>query len=662
MELELLKSLVVLFGASVLVAFLLSRLKIPTIVGFLVAGVIIGPYGIGLVSDVHSVEVLAEIGVILLLFTIGIEFSIARLVRMRKAVIGGGGSQVLLTIAVSGALAYLVTGDVNRSVFIGFLVALSSTAIVLKLLAERGETDSPHGRMMVGILIFQDLCIVPLMLLIPALSGGGVRPLEVLAKMGEAAAVIAVALMSARWVVPIILHQVVHTRSRELFLTTILFFCIGTALLTSEIGLSLALGAFLAGLIISESEYAHQATADILPFRDSFIGMFFVSVGMLMDVGYMSAHCFRIASAVVFIFVLKVITGMLSSAVAGASPRVSLQAGLGLAQIGEFSFVLAVAGRESGLITDEFYQIFLSSSVVTMIVTPFVLMAAPSLSAWVTSRRLIAKISARRKRSGAEGFPRKKQGHVIVVGFGLNGRNLARVLKETAIPYVVLEINGDTVREMKKKGEPIYYGDGTSAEILHKLGIAGARILVVAISDPASTRRIVAIARHEHPGLRIIVRTRYTSEVDDLKALGADTVIPEEFETSMEIFSNVLQAYRFPNNVILEMVEKVRSGGYTALRSVELPQRHLFAQCEWLPEIDVDGYRIPEDSPLAGKSISDLQVRKKTGATIIAVRRGAEVQANPGSEFTLETGDIILFTGERDAMQNALTYFRGAGR
>jgi CPA2 family monovalent cation:H+ antiporter-2 len=662
MELELLKSLVFLFGTSVLVAFLLSRLRIPTIVGFLVAGVIIGPYGIGLVSDVHAVEVLAEIGVILLLFTIGIEFSISRLVRMRRAVIGGGGAQVILTICASALLVYLVTGDVNRSIFTGFLIALSSTAIVLKLLSERGEIDSPHGRMMVGILIFQDLCVVPLMLLIPVLSGGGMKAADVIIRMGTAAAVIAGALLSARWVVPAILHQVVHTRSRELFLTTILFFCIGTALLTSEAGLSLALGAFLAGLIISESEYAQQATSDILPFRDSFIGMFFVSVGMLMDIGYMSAHCFMIASAVVFIFVLKVITGMLSSAAAGASPRVSVHAGLGLAQIGEFSFVLAVAGRDQGLMTEQFYQIFLSSSVVTMIAAPFVLKAAPSLSAWITSRRLIERLAARRKHSEAEMVPRKKEGHVIIIGFGLNGRNLARVLKETGIPYVVLEMNSDTVREMKKKGEPLYYGDGTSTEILRNLGIAGARLLVVAISDPVSTRRIVSVARHEHPGLRIIVRTRYTAEVDDLKSLGADTVIPEEFETSIEIFANVLQAYRFPDNVILEMAEKIRSDGYTALRIVDHPRRHLFETCEWLPEIDIDGYRVPGESRLAGKSIAELRIRQETGATVIAVRRGAGIHTNPGPDFTFNAGDIILFTGERNAMQSALTFFREAGR
>jgi CPA2 family monovalent cation:H+ antiporter-2 len=657
MELEFLKSLVVLFGVSALVAFVLHRLRIPTIVGFLVAGVIIGPYGVGLVSDVHSVEVLAEIGVILLLFTIGIEFSMARLVRIKKAVIWGGGSQVALTIVLSAAAAYLVTRNVNRAVFIGFLVALSSTAIVFKVLSERGEIDSPPGRMMVGILIFQDLCVVPFMLLIPALAGGGMSASDVALKMGKAAAIIMIALMSARWIVPLILLQVVRTRSRELFLTTIILFCLGTALLTSEMGLSLALGAFLAGLIISESEYAHQAISDILPFRDSFIGMFFVSVGMLMDTGYVTANCPRIALVVMLIFALKVVTGIIAAAVGGSSPRVCVHTALGLAQIGEFSFVLAVAGRASALMPEEFYQVFLSSSVITMIATPFILKAAPSISAWLVSRHLLERM-VRRRRNGGEGFPRRKQGHVIIVGFGLNGRNLARVLKETAIPYVVLEMNSDTVMQMKKRGEPLYYGDGSSAEILRKLGIAGATLLVVAISDPLSTRRIVSVARHENPGVHIIVRTRYTAEVDDLKALGADTVIPEEFETSIEIFSNVLQTYNFPNNVILDMAEKIRRDGYTALRSIDLPKRHLFDKCEWLPEIDVDGHKVPEGSYLAGKSISELQVRKKTGATIIAVRRGEKVATNPGPEFTFRAGDIILFTGGRDAMNNALAYFK----
>jgi CPA2 family monovalent cation:H+ antiporter-2 len=657
MEYEFLKSLEVIFIASAAVILLLYKLKIPSLIGFIIAGIIIGPHGVGLIKDIHFIQILAEIGVILLLFTIGIEFSMTKLFRIKKAVLGGGGAQVLLTIGISAALTYLAIGNINKSLFFGFLYALSSTAIVLKLLTERGEVDSPHGHTMVGILIFQDLCIVPLMLLIPALSGDGIDIIDVGAKMGKAAVIIAVVLLSSRWIVPALLHQVVRTKSRELFLTTIILLCLGIALLTSRFGLSLALGAFLAGLIISESEYAHQAISDILPFKDSFMGLFFVSIGMLMDTGFVLENGIRIAEVVALIFILKIITGTVSALLIGNSLRTSVLTGLGLAQIGEFSFVLAVAGKASGLISEEFYQIFLSSSVVTMIITPFMLNAAPSASEWIAARPLLKKLSGKRKTPEGEGSPRKKHDHVIIVGFGLNGRNLGKVLKEAEIPYVVLEMNSDTVREMRKKGEPIYYGDGTSQEILHKLNIEKARLLVIAISDPVSTRRIVSIARHANQQIYIIVRTRYLIEVDDLKSLGADEVIPEEFETSIEIFSRVLHRFSFPRNTILDMVNKIRINSYTALRSVELPRRHLFEKYEWLPEIEIDGYRVGEGSHLDEKTIKELQVRKKTGVTIIAVRRGKTVHTNPEPDFRLKAGDFLLYTGDRENMNTALNYF-----
>jgi CPA2 family monovalent cation:H+ antiporter-2 len=582
-----------------------------------------------------------------------------KLFRIKKAVLGGGGSQVFLTIGISAAITYIAIGNINKSLFFGFLYALSSTAIVLKLLTERGEVDSPHGHTMVGILIFQDLCIVPLMLLIPALSGDGIDIIDIGAKMGKAAVIIAVVLLSARWIVPALLHQVVRTKSRELFLTTIILLCLGIALLTSRFGLSLALGAFLAGLIISESEYAHQAISDILPFKDSFMGLFFVSIGMLMDTGFVIDNWIRIAQVVALIYVLKTITGTVSALLIGNSLRTSVLTGLGLAQIGEFSFVLAVAGKASGLISEEFYQIFLSSSVLTMIITPFMLNAAPSASDWIAARPLLKKLSRKRKTLEGEGSPRKKHDHVIIVGFGLNGRNLGKVLKEAEIPYAVLEMNSDTVREMRKKGEPIYYGDGTSQEILHKLSIEKARLLVIAISDPVSTRRIVSIARHANRQIYIIVRTRYLIEVDDLKSLGADEVIPEEFETSIEIFSRVLHRYSFPRHTILDMVDKIRSNSYTALRSVDVPKRHLFDKYEWLPEIEIDGYRIPEGSQLNDRTIKELQVRKKTGVTIIAVRRGKEVHINPAPDFIFKPGDFVFFTGDKKNMHDALMYFKG---
>ena len=659
MEYPFLKSLVIIFGISAFVVFVLHRVKIPSIVGFLISGIIIGPYGIGLIGDTHAVEIMAEVGVILLLFTIGIEFSMAKLARIRRAVITGGGWQVLLTITLAALAFFSATGDARRAVFGGFLTALSSTAVILKILAEKGETDSPHGRVMVGILIFQDLCVVPLMLLIPSLSGEGPEIAVVALKMGKAALIIAAVLLSARWLIPVLLHQVVSTRSRELFIITIILLCLGIALITSRFGLSLALGAFLAGLMVSESEYAHQATSDILPFKESFIGLFFVSVGMLMNIGYMVDHVWVVMLSVLLVIGLKTVTGTVSALLAGASLRTAMHAGLGLAQIGEFSFVLAVAGREAGLISEMIYQIFLSASIVTMMISPLMLDIAPSVSGWIMSRRIMARLNRLQGLSNTEELPGAMQDHIIIVGFGLNGRNLARVLREVAIPYAVLEMNSDTVRQMKKKGEPIYYGDGTSPEILRHMGAEHARLLVVAISDPASTRRIVSAARHQNPGLYVIVRTKYLAEVDDLTALGADEVIPEEFETSIEIFARVLNRYRFPRNVIMDMAERIRSNSYTALRSIDLPKRHIFAQDTLLPEIALDGISLPEHSPLAGRSIAELEIRKKTGVTVIAVRRADTVLTNPAPVFRFQEGDVVLFTGDMKSMNRAFAYFSG---
>jgi monovalent cation:H+ antiporter-2, CPA2 family len=658
MELEFLKSLEVILIASAAVILLLYKLKIPSLVGFIIAGFLIGPHGIGLIKEIKLIHVLAEIGVIFLLFTIGIEFSLSKLGRIKKAILGGGGTQVLLTILISAVFTWFALRNVNQSIFFGFLYALSSTAIVLKLLAERGEIDSPHGHTMVGILIFQDLCIVPLMLLIPVLSGEMVSAWDITLKMVKAALIVAAVLLSSKWIVPALLHRVVATKSRELFLTTVILLCITIALITSEFGLSLALGAFLAGLIMSESDYAHQALADILPFKDIFMGLFFVSIGMLMNMEFLSNNAGIIVLVVGFIFLMKTITGVIASLAIGSALRTALLTGFGLAQIGEFSFVLAVAGRAEGLISENLYQVFLSSSVITMISTPFLINSASSISNWVTTRPFISAFCKRRDGGNEEVHRQRKHDHVVIVGFGLNGRNLARVLKEAEIPYVVLEMNSDTVRKMREKGEPIHYGDGASREILHKMNIAKARLLVIAISDPICTRRIVSIAKLENPNLHIVVRTRYVAEVDELKALGADEVIPEEYETSIEIFSRVLHRYSFPRNLILDMIDRIRSGSYTALRSIEVPRRHLFQKYEWLSEMEVDGYRIEEDSHLDKKTIRDLQVRKKTGVTIIAVKRGKTVHNNPEPGFTLKSGDVLLFTGDRDHMNRAIEYFR----
>ncbi|MBI5097559.1 MAG: cation:proton antiporter [Nitrospirae bacterium] len=656
MELAFLKSLVIILAISALVVFVLGRLRISSVVGFLTAGIILGPHGLQLIREVADVELFAEIGIILLLFTIGLEFSLKNLLTLRRAIFGGGFSQVLMTTMAVAFLSYLFLHHrINAAIFDGFLVSLSSTAIVMKILHDRGEIYTPHSRMSLGMLIFQDLCVVPLMLLVPILSGngGGITALAYI--IFKSSIVIGVVLFAANWGVPHILHQVVSMRSRDLFVITILLLCLSTALLTSLLGLSLALGAFLAGIVISESEYASQAISDMLPFKESFTGLFFISIGMLLDIGFLRTNLLTVVVMVLVILLIKIVTVTLSASALGQSLRGSIQTGFYLSQIGEFSFILAVAGKANGLITEETYQIFLSAAILTMIVTPFMISASPSLASWVISMPISRRLD--RMRKGIEkNVHIRRTAHVIIAGFGMNGRNLAQVLRDSEIPYVILELNNSTVRKMKKRGEPIYYGDGTSREVLHKLGVDAAKVLVIAISDAASTRRIVRIARKESPDLHIIVRTRYVAEVDHLIDLGANEVIPEEFETSIEIFSRVLDHYNIPGNVITDHIHNIRSDCYSVLRGVALPQKALAERYELLKGIETETYLIKEGARVAGRTLKELNLRAETGVTIIAIKRGDNLHQNPPTDFVLKSGDILLLIGKKEDTDRALEY------
>jgi len=658
MEHSFLRDLVIVFASSALAIYVLHGLRVPSIVGFIATGIIIGPYGLGLIESVRDIEVIAEIGVVLLLFVIGVEFSMSEFMRLKRPALVGGGLQVAATTALIGGAVYLLSGDVRLGVFVGFLVALSSTAIVLKMLMERGETDSPHGRSMVGVLIFQDLCVVPMMLLIPFIAGSGGGLSALAFALFKGAAIVAFVLVAARWAVPAALGRIVSTRSSELFTISIIFISLGIALLTSKFGLSLALGAFLAGLIISESEYAYEATAKVLPFRDSFLGLFFVSVGMLIDMRFMLENIGTVMLAAAAIFAGKSVISTAVVYAAQGSPRVAAVSGMDLAQVGEFSFVLAAAGKAAGLFPEGLYQTFLSASLVTMTMTPFVINASPG----VVDRLLsIGPLRRLGPSPSWDILPKALSGHVVIVGFGVVGRNLARTLRGTDISYVALELNNDIVRAAKKNGEPIHFGDGTSPETLKRLGIRRARLLLVAISDPAAARKIVAAARKENPELYIIVRTRYLLEVEALKALGADVVIPEEFEASVEVFSRVLHFYNVPRNVIDEYAEDIRQDSYRALRAVSAPRKPLAAELPMLSEIVTETFLIRGGSPFVGRSLKDLKLRTRTGATVMAVKRGDLIYQNPEADFSFEGGDIVLLVGKPGDIGRAVEYIESGG-
>lgn len=582
-----LADLVVVFAVTAVVVFAFGRARLPSVVGLLVSGVLVGPYGLSLVADVESVKLLAEIGVVVLLFTVGLEFSMSRLVVMLPLMGRIGLPQVVGTTALVTLATWWYLGTLAQAVFAGLLVAMSSTAIVLKLLADRGETGTPHGRIAVAVLLLQDLLVVVAMLAVPLLAdAAGTKPPADAAFAGGAGhgaplfanpvaavvvglAVVAAVLVAGRRLVPTVLHEVVRQRNRELFLITVVLVCLGTAAITAQVGLSLALGAFLAGLSLAESEYGYQAFTEVLPFRDTLASLFFVSVGMLLDIRFLVANAGLVAVTVVAIVVAKTVVTALPAWLAGSPPRTSLLAGAGIAQVGEFSFVLGSRGAEAGLLTADDYQTFLAAAVLTMAVTPLVTAALPEVCEWLVERGgwggWLAESSAD---AGGPGLA----DHVIIAGFGLNGRNLATALGEFGVRHVILELNPETVRRERLAGRDIRYGDCTRAAVLAHAGLERARAFVIAISDPASTRRSVRVARELAPAVRIFVRTEYVSEVDELEALGADEVVPAEFETALAIFDRVLGMYEVPPETIDGMVAKMRLENYGFLRTIPPPR------------------------------------------------------------------------------------------
>jgi K+:H+ antiporter len=656
-DIKIMTDLLVIFAISIGIVFVFHKFRLPPIAGFLAAGALIGPHGLNLVSDLEQVKVMAEIGVVLLLFTIGIEFSLAHLAAARRLLLVGGPLQVIGTLLLTMVVGLAVGLSVQQALFWGCLLSLSSTAIVLKALAERGESDSLHGRATVGILIFQDLAVVPMMLLLPLLANpsDSVRP-EVLLPLAKSVVLVG-ALMAAAWyVVPQLLEQIVRSRSRELFLLTIIVLCLGIAWLTSLSGLSLALGAFIAGLVISESEYSHQAMAEVLPFRDSFNSLFFVSIGMLMDVRVLASHPALVIALIVAVLLGKFVMGAIPVLASGYPLRSGILAGISLAQVGEFSFVLAQQGEKTGLLVGEPYQVFLAVSVLTMVITPLLMQGAPHLARRVEAvQRLRHWYSDKAPAHGQqESRHLKIKDHVIVMGYGLSGRNLVRVLEETEIPYLALDLDGDTVRRESQHGVKIIYGDATNPSVLQHVRIDDARVLVVAISDPFAARRAVQIARGMNPDLHIIVRTRYLREMDDLHQLGADEVVPEEFETSIEIFALVLQTYKMPQEVIVQKAEQIRREGYALLRRGELPDLAHHLRRGTLTDVEVDTCRIEAGSPALGKTIGQLSVRPKTGASVIALTRQGVTESNPAEKVRLEAGDVLSLLGTRDQIRRAV--------
>lgn len=647
-DLPIIKDIVIILLVSIPIIFLFKKFNIPSIVGYLAAGILIGPYGFKLISETGNIEVMAEIGVILLLFGIGLEVSVKQLIAMKKLLIAAGGSQVVLTLSISAFIFYLFGIPIRQAIFFGILVSLSSTAVVLKLLSDKNELETPYGKISLSILIFQDLAIVPIFLLLPALGAeSNLTLIDILFQLVYAFGALAIIILLARFLMPKILFQLAKLRLREAFTVGIILLLLGTAYITYNIGLSFALGAFIAGLILSESEFNHQVVADIIPIKDAFNSIFFVSIGLLLNLSFVISNpllllIFCSALLIVKSGIILIIVRFIKYPI-----RVGLTAGLGLAQIGEFSFITAQAGFSYNLIDNEFYNVLIASSIFTMILTPFLLKIGNIIS-------YNSLITNEFNLSSTEKSIDKLKDHVIIAGFGLNGRNLAKVLSETGIGYLVIELNPETVRNEKLKGENIIYGDIAREEILKNTHIENAGVIVFAISDPNSIKIGLRHAKKLNPHIYTIVRTRYTSGINEFKNLGADFVIPEEFETSLQIFKNVLKQYHVPLNVIQQQVNLFRNESYKLLLGESEESHQLINIDEILAAGLTETYFVDEKNKNINKMLEEINLRAKTSATIIAIIRNNVPITNPGPKEKILHKDTLVITGNHKSVDNAI--------
>ena len=613
---------------------------LPAVAAYLVAGVLVGPGALGLVAHSEAVAQLAEIGVALLLFGVGIEFSLDELRRRLWLMTASGTLQVTATLGLGALLFHALGAAWPAAVFAGCLVTLSSTAIVFKLYSDAGDLDAPQGHAAAGILLLQDLALVPMMLLVPVLATPGEQALAAAAGALVRATVAVVAvLVLARAVLPRGFALVARAGTPELFPLAALVAAFGTALAARRLGLSLPIGTFLAGLALSGSRYAHQVFAEVLPLRDAFVAVFFTSVGVLLDPAAAAAHPGLVAAMLVAIAGKAAVVAAIV-AVVWRAPRLGLTAGLALAQIGEFSFVLSRAGVAYGLLPRAWEQAFLGAAVLSMAATPFLVRLG---------RRLAVAGSHRPGRD-----PGAREGHVLVLGYGTTGRAVARALSETGVRFVVVELAADVVRDANAEGTPVEFGDGSRRAVLEALGAARARAAVVTMGEPGATRRAVALLRQLNAGMRIVVRVQRVIEIAELERLGADDVVPSEFETSIELFARLLTHLGVPRHVVRLQESLIRLDHYQALRGAPISAEVLRRAGEIIAGGILETARVMEGSPAAGRTLGELDFRKRTGGTVLSVVRNDLPLSGVVATTRLEAGDLIAIYGPHAAVDAAL--------
>jgi CPA2 family monovalent cation:H+ antiporter-2 len=659
-ELHFLHEFALISLIAVVVAVVLSKFKLPTVAGLLAAGALLGPYGFQAIHSIHSIEVLAEMGVIFLLFSIGLEFSLSRLKHIFKQVLIGGLLQVGLTIAFSTMIAMFLGQSLGKSIFYGFVISLSSTAIVLKALGERRELDAPHGKFIVGTLIFQDLCVVPMVLIVPLLGDqnhGGNALVDISLAMLKAGAVMVALISIAGLIVPKLLDIVDASRSREVFILAMLGICIGTAWLTSLAGLSLALGAFLGGMVIADTEYGHRAIGDILPLRDTFVSVFFVSLGMMFNIEIVWEHPILVSLLMIWFLFFKGMIATFSAMAMKFPARAAWLAGVGLAQFGEFGFVLTKLAQKNQLVTQAEVAPLLNAGIITMFLTPLLVRIAPHITA---GEKLLTPLE---KLIGVKGVAQVDEpgqpewkNHVVIIGFGPAGRFAAKALLECQQSFLILELNAESVRKGKEQGFPIYYGDATSEEALRHAHVDQAKLVLLLLNDPQAAMRIVKTIQQISAQIEILMRVRFMGEQEMISKLGVKEIVIEELEGSVETIAKMLRSLNLPRNVIDHQVRQIRQNTILSDRKQTIPRNQVAILNEG-EELKIESLMVYSGSKAIGQSPISLKLRSETGVLVVAVKRDQQIISHIDDRCIFQAQDIVYLIANNHSIEKAMPYF-----
>jgi CPA2 family monovalent cation:H+ antiporter-2 len=643
--------ILVLLAAAVVVVYAVRRLKLPPILGYLAVGMALGPHTLDLFADTTMTRALGEMGVVFLVFTLGLEFSLPRLIAMKWEVLGLGGGQVLVTAGLAGLIAWLLGVSPAVAAVMGGAVAMSSTAIVVRQLSEQAEVNRTHGRLSVAILLFQDLAFVPFLALTAALSPGAGDTAEwVVRTLVQGTIALGIVLVAGRWLLRPLFHEIAHARTPELFLLAIVLTVLGCAFVTDLVGLSLALGAFLAGVMLGETEFRHQIDAVIRPFRDILLGLFFITVGMLLDFGLLLRQLLLVTALLAGLLIVKTaIVTVLARRFAGGDTFKALRSGMVVSVGGEFGFALLTILLQRQLVDPSYVQPLLAAIVLSMVASPLIIRHNKKLARWLLRETGPAPTALAREAANTRALAERE--HVLICGFGRVGQNIARALERVGLEFLAVDLEPERVRAARQAGDPVLYGNAADSEVLENVGLGHVSVVVISFSDPSLALRIVTAVRNVRRDVPILVRTRDDTRFVDLQRAGATSVVPETFEAALMLIWHTLLLLKMPVSNVMRTIGDIRSDRYSMMRSlIQHPDASSAIDSAAISD-EVHTFVLPPGAWAVGRTIQQIRERG-ADLRINAIRRDGIVGRDPSDDTVLREGDVLLLHGRPDRLEH----------